>query len=47
MAKRTLPNGEVVPLYSASDRAHAKWLFFIGSLAMAAWIVVWLHDIRQ
>ena len=29
--KKTLPNGQRVYIYNADDRAHGKWIFFLGS----------------
>jgi hypothetical protein len=36
-SKRTLPNGDRVPVYEATDRRHGARIFIIGAVAFAFW----------
>lgn len=43
-SKKTLPNGERVPLYDESTRKSAKTLFGFGMLCLLAWIFLFLFS---
>jgi hypothetical protein len=38
--KKTLPNGETVYVYSASDRRHGKRIVLLGIICLGLWIIV-------
>jgi hypothetical protein len=38
--KKTLPNGETVYIYSASDRRHGKRIVFLSIICLGLWILV-------
>lgn len=43
-SKKTLPNGEMVPTYSATDRMHGKNILILGVIVLVAIILVRLLE---
>ena len=41
-SRKTLPNGQVVPMYSANDRRHGKIIFILGLGVLFLSAILWI-----
>jgi hypothetical protein len=41
-SRKTLPNGQVVPTYTETDRQQAKIIFILGLIVLPLCIIIWM-----